>query len=136
MAEERNLPGTPSKLLVRKVKRILYSYTRSRPQPSDKCWRLAWEWAGHEAESSVAYRAGVYRRKKWPVPHEIASRYLLLCLIEMKSSSLLNVGYKAAESRPLPVLEFMSDNTRRLAHVSDDFGIQQLEPDPLLIETA
>jgi hypothetical protein len=47
MSEAREFPGwpKPSKVLVRRVRSVLWQYLCARPQQLDESWRLAWEWA-------------------------------------------------------------------------------------------
>lgn len=134
MAENRQLTGTPSKLLVMKVRRILKQYVRSSPRDTDTNWRLAWEWASDEADRDIRSYLGKRFRKKWPRPHEIASRYLMLCLAEMSSSSLLNIGYDAAEHMPA-LAKIRIAEAGMIARIRGDFGIElKSSEQPTLIE--
>lgn len=129
MAEVRDLPGHPSLTRVRAVKRILKTYLCSQPKPEHRCWRLAWEWAVHEAEQSVVYRSGISRRKQWPPAREIASRYVLLCLVEMKAACQLNVGLIDKSKVPFSVTQFLSEESMLIGQVRTDFGIDLIDTD-------
>lgn len=108
MAEQRDLPGWPSKRLVREVRSVLNLYVRSRPQQLDECWRMAWQWAAAEADHSLLYQFGKRRRKRWPLPHEIASRYLVLCMVRMRPS----LGSRAVEFMPDSVRAMVASESR------------------------
>jgi len=100
MAEEKNLPGWPSKKLVKDVKRTLWIWAQCRPQVTYSRWRLAWEWANKVRYRNELYDFSKRRRPKWPSPHEIASMYLWLCMVEMKSSFVLKLPYHAVGQIP------------------------------------
>jgi hypothetical protein len=99
---DRYLPGDPSKLLIRKVRRQLKSFGIV---PLDKFWRLAWAWAREVADSYrrsfvLAGLAKEARCPRWPSPCEIASQYLLLLLADMRNSGEIKLPYRAAEHVP------------------------------------
>ncbi|MEX0718664.1 MAG: hypothetical protein WD066_18870 [Planctomycetaceae bacterium] len=108
MANINDLPGRPTKTLVRGVRRVLWDYCRCRPQLHDRHWRLTWEWAAKEAEDSLLFQFGKRRRARWPRSNEIASRYLLLCLMEMQACCQLRIGTNSQRSMPDSVAGFMA----------------------------
>ncbi len=89
-AEECSLPGWPKKKLVKDVRRHLSHYG-IRPARID-VWRPTWAWAEAIARS--------YGHMHWPLPSEIATQDILLLLVEMKSSSMLRLPYRAREVVP------------------------------------
>lgn len=97
MAEDHSLPGRPKKKLVKDVRRHLWHYG-IRPTKYD-IWRATWAWAEKIAHS--------YWRTHWPMPSEIASQYILLLLVEMKSSHMLRLPYRAADHIPPEVAAFL-----------------------------
>ncbi len=127
MSEVKDLPGRPTLKRVRDVKRILRTYVQCRPQADDECWRLAWEWAAFEAEQSLMFQFGKSRRKRWPSEREIASRFLLLCLVRMKSHCQLHIGLVNKEKVPFSVNNFLAREAKFIAMVRKDFGIEDLE---------
>lgn len=90
MAEERSLSGWPKKKLVKEVRRHLWHYG-IRPVRSD-LWRATWAWADAIARS--------YWHTHWPMASEIGTQYILLLLVEMKSSHMLRLPYRAGEHVP------------------------------------
>ena len=114
MTSERNtLPGGPGNNLVRKVRAVLYAYCRSKPQQGDRLWHMAWEWAyairsrEEVFHLTIGYRP---RKKPWPSAQEIASQYLLLCLVEMRSCRALRLPHNAAEYAPASVAAHLQNN--------------------------
>ena len=114
MAEERTLPGWPKKKLVKEVRRHLSHYG-IRPTKFG-IWQATWAWADAIARS--------YWHVHWPLPSEIATQYILLLLVEMKSSSMLKLPYRAGDHVPpevaamLPNLQIgnilaITDNSKR-----------------------
>ena len=93
MAEERSLPGWPKKKLVKEVRRHLWHYG-IRPTKFT-IWQATWTWAHAIARS--------YWHVHWPMPSEIATQYIVLLLVEMKSSSMLRPPYRAQEIVPAEV---------------------------------
>jgi hypothetical protein len=93
MAEERSLPGWPKKKLVKEVRRHLWHYG-IRPSKFT-IWQATWTWAYAIARS--------YWHTHWPSPSEIATQYILLLLVEMKSSCMLRLPYRASEIVPTEV---------------------------------
>lgn len=113
-ASERNtLPGGPANSLVRKVRAVLYGYCRSKPRKEDRLWHMAWEWAcairsrEEVFHLTIGYRP---RKKPWPSPQEIASQYLLLCLVEMRSCHALRLPHNAAERMTASVAAHLRDS--------------------------
>ncbi len=106
MTSERNtLPGQPPNVLITEVRRVLWLYCSCRPPKHgrDESWNLTWEWAANirynrEASNSAAgYKP---RRKPWPNASEIATQYLFLALLKMRSSGMLKLNFRAAETIP------------------------------------
>jgi hypothetical protein len=97
MAEERSLPGWPKKKLVKEVRRHLSHYG-IRPIKFE-IWRATWAWAHAIARS--------YWHINWPLPSEIGTQYILLLLVEMKSSCMLKLPYRANEIVPLEVTRLL-----------------------------
>lgn len=103
MAEERNLPGWPSKTLVKKVRGRLNWFgirpiTRWSPTGLD-IWKLAWQWAERECFH--------YKRKRWPSPDQIADRYVFLLFHEMRANAGLRPDKVAMERMPDEVRALM-----------------------------
>jgi hypothetical protein len=90
VAEEHSLPGGPKKKLVKDVRRHLSHYG-IRPTKSE-LWRATWSWADAIARS--------YWHTHWPMASEIATQYILLLLVEMKSSFTLRLPYRAQKIVP------------------------------------
>lgn len=90
MADERSLPGWPTKKLVKDVRKHLLHYG-IRPV-RDHLWRAAWTWAEAIARS--------YWRTHWPLPSEIATQYILLLLSDMKRSIGLRLPHRARQIIP------------------------------------
>jgi len=97
MAEDHSLPGWPKKKLVKEVRRHL-SHFGIRPVRSN-IWRATWAWAHAIARS--------YWHVNWPLPSEIGTQYILLLLVEMKSSCMLKLPYRANEIVPLEVARLL-----------------------------
>jgi len=97
MAEERSLPGWPKKKLVKEVRRHLSHYG-IRPSKFE-IWQATWAWADAIARS--------YWHVHWPLPSEIATQYILLLLVEMKSSCMLKLPYRASEIIPPEVARLL-----------------------------
>lgn len=97
MAEERSLPGWPKKKLVKEVRRHLSHYG-IRPAKFE-IWQATWSWASAIARS--------YWHVHWPLPSEIATQYILLLLVEMKSSCMLRLPYRANEIVPPEVARLL-----------------------------
>ena len=89
MADDKYLPGGPSRRLVKEVRSRLWRYG---VRPKGDAWRLTWVWATAIASSYFHYR--------WPMPHEIASQYMLLLLCEMKEGRLLKLPFRADQVQP------------------------------------
>ena len=89
MATERDLPGWPTKRLVKKVRSHLWHYGI---RPKGAAWRATWSWAHAIADS--------YFYTHWPLASEIATQYLLLLLAEMKRNHALKLPYRANQVIP------------------------------------
>jgi hypothetical protein len=89
MADDRHLHGGPSRRLVKEVRSRLWRYG---VRPKGDAWQLTWVWATAIASSYFHFR--------WPMPHEIASQYMLLLLCEMKEGRLLKLPFRADEVQP------------------------------------
>ena len=97
MAEERSLPGWPKKTLVKEVRRHLWHYG-IRPTKF-MIWQATWSWAAAIARS--------YWHTHWPLTSEIATQYILLLLVEMKSSHMLRLPYRAGDHIPADVAQLL-----------------------------
>jgi hypothetical protein len=97
MAEEHSLPGWPKKKLVKEVRRHLSHYGIRSVR--FEIWQATWVWANAIARS--------YWHTHWPLPSEIATQYILLLLIEMKSSRMLKLPYRASEIVPPEVARLL-----------------------------
>jgi len=102
MAEEHSLPGWPKKRLVKDVRRHLSHYG-IRPTKTE-LWRAAWSWADAIARS--------YWHTHWPMASEIATQYILLLLVEMKSNSMLRLPYRAQQIVPPEVAALLPATER------------------------
>lgn len=113
MAEDYSLPGWPKKKLVKDVRRHLWHYG-IRPTKHE-LWRATWAWAETIARS--------YWRTHWPMPSEIATQYILLLLVEMKSSYMLRLPYRAAEHIPPEVAALLpAAQQPALLAIADEAG--------------
>jgi hypothetical protein len=117
MSEAREFSGwpKPSKVLVRRVRSVLWQYLRARPQQLDESWRLAWEWARCITLKSDSFGLA---RMRWPSPNEIATQYLLLALSRMKADHQLRLHFRACDEMPRAVakqLGFMPTAVEPLA---------------------
>jgi hypothetical protein len=99
MAEQRDLPGWPTKRLVRLVRAHLWRYGI---RPHGKQWRAAWSWA-HAISNSYFY-------PHWPSSSEIGTQYVLLLLVEMKESCALRLPYRANKVIPDEVRAMLPRN--------------------------
>lgn len=111
MAEERSLPGWPKKKLVKEVRRHLWQYG-IRPSKF-MIWQATWAWAHAIAKS--------YWHTHWPMASEIATQYILLLLVEMKSSYMLRLPYRAGEIVPPQVAAMLPLSSPVLA-IADEAG--------------
>ena len=114
MAEEKNLPGWPTKSLVRKVKSVLWRYVRCRPQITDPLWRPTWEWADACRRRNELFDFSKRHRAKWPSDNEIATQYLVLAITEMKSCSDLRLPFHAAGQMTPAVTAILQDPVLKL----------------------
>lgn len=105
MQSERHcLPGGPGSGLIKKVRQHLWTYCRCKPMRNDRLWLNAWQWALNcRYDNGSGGRPG-----RWPMPTEIASQYLLLCLAEMRDSSALRLPHNAAQVLPMSVQKRLS----------------------------
>ncbi|PHQ34808.1 hypothetical protein [Rhodopirellula bahusiensis] len=92
MADDKYLPGSPSRRRVKEVRSHLWRYGI---RPKGDAWRLAWTWASAIASSYYHFR--------WPLPSEIASQYMVLLLCEMKEGRSLRLPFRADQVQPEPV---------------------------------
>lgn len=115
-ASERNfLPGGPGNSLIRQVRRILFTYCRSRPQRTDRAWINAWDWARAIRDREEFWQLVVKaktKRRPWPAAAEIASQYLLLALADMKDARALRLPFHAAECVTPAVVEALKIGDR------------------------
>lgn len=110
MAEHKELPGWPTKRLVKQVRSHLWHYGI---RPRGQAWRAAWAWAGAIANS--------YYHTHWPLPTEIASQYVLLLLCDMRESHALKLPYRANKVVP--------DDVRRLLPTTPLIDVPRLTTD-------
>ena len=99
MAAARELPGWPSKKLVREVRRHLGFYgihPTARGAVTEQQWRLAWAWA-HDIANSYFF-------KRWPSPQEVAAQYLFLVLAKMQTNRHLKLPYRASQCHRVPTI--------------------------------
>ena len=111
MAEERSLPGWPKKKLVKAVRSHLWHYG-IRPTKLT-IWQATWAWACAIARS--------YWHTHWPMASEIATQYILLLLVEMKSSYMLRLPYRAGKIVPAEVAAMLPLSSPVLA-IADEAG--------------
>ena len=127
MAEDHSLPGIPRKGLVKKVKSVLWQYLRSRPDKNDRNWKIAWQWAYDCFQRDRMFAVGKqYSRTKWPSPSEIASQYIFLVMLEMRSSCQLKLPFEAKETLPLEVAKTMEFVASMKTSTRMDFTPQDL----------
>lgn len=106
-ALDSNLPGDPSKLLIRKVRRHLKTYgiiPRGTYATRNHLWRMTWEWAWSVALSYDQFRLMTEahrRRHRWPRASEIGAQYVALLLAEMRDNRDLKLPYRAADHCPI-----------------------------------
>lgn len=104
ISERNTLAGSPSNRLIRSVRQSLRLYMRCRPQRDDSVWRQTWEWAAAIARrDSLQGLVPKAKPMRWPSSSEIASQFVFLCLIEMRSSSALKLPFRAVEKMPAAV---------------------------------
>lgn len=107
MTSEKNiLSGSPSNRLVKDVRRHLWRYLRCRPEKESKNWLDAWKWADACRYERVKFTSTL--AKKWPMPSEIATQYLMLVLAEMKQFHALRLPYAAERCVP-PMSTLVAD---------------------------
>jgi hypothetical protein len=109
MAEEKQLPGWPSKTLVRKVKSVLWRYVRCRPQIADPLWQTTWLWADACRRRNELFDFSKRRRAKWPADYEIATQYLILAITEMRSCCQLRLPFHAGTHMPDKVKQILQN---------------------------
>lgn len=96
MTQDRELPGWPAKRLVKEVRSHLWRFG-IRPKRDGDAWRATWEWARGIADS--------YYHSRWPTATQIATQYMLLLLLEMRSSAMLRLAPRAREHAPAYMLQ-------------------------------
>lgn len=87
--DDRNLPGRPSRLLVRRVRSHLSLYGI---RPKDREWIATWQWAYAIANS--------YWREHWPLATEIGTQYIVLLLAAMKENHALKMPFRSEVGMP------------------------------------
>jgi hypothetical protein len=97
VAEERSLPGWPKTKLVKEARQHLWHYG-VRPTKFT-IWQATWSWASAIARS--------YWHLHWPMASEIATQYILLLLVETKSSHMLRLPYRTGEIVPPEVARLL-----------------------------
>lgn len=119
MAEDRDLPGMPTKKLVRETRRWLNRYGI---RPTDRrLWLETWHWASCIAHKDVAYIWGIYKKPRWPRATEIATQYVVLLLVSMQQDYTFRLHFRAGEYLP-PTLA-----TRLAAHKGPILNLPQPE---------
>jgi len=118
MSAERNeLPGGPSARLIRDVRRELRRSLQCRPERRNKIWLLTWQWASHMANRQSSWPHPRSKRKRWPFAHEIATQFILLALMEMRSQCRLRLPFQAEKHLPATVQVFLAENAATFAAI-------------------
>ena len=109
---DRELPGWPTKRLVKRVRSHLW---RFGIRPKEPAWTATWEWANAIANS--------YFHRHWPLAHEIASQYTLLLLGQMHEARGLKLPFRANKVMPEEVRQLLPTSSMSLPsieHKTDD----------------
>lgn len=91
--EWESLPGRPRKKLVQDVRRCLWTYG-IRPKAWNSVWVQTWEWA-----AAIGQRQSRFV-KRWPLPSEIATQYVVLLLCHMREDAALKLPWQAGDFLP------------------------------------
>ncbi|AWM41782.1 hypothetical protein GobsT_71110 [Gemmata obscuriglobus] len=89
-ADDRYLPGSPSKRLLTSVRRTLKGYGM-RPH-NLTLWRDTWAWA-------LAVRNSYLFHQRWPNANEIAAQYVTLLLADMRATPGFRLPFRATEKQ-------------------------------------
>ena len=100
---DRELPGWPTKRLVKRVRSHLW---RFGIRPKEPAWSATWRWANAIANS--------YYHTHWPLAHEIASQYVLLLLGQMHEGRSLKLPYRATKVMPEDVRSLLPSSPMTL----------------------
>ena len=109
---DRELPGWPTKRLVKRVRSHLW---RFGIRPKEPAWTATWEWANAIANS--------YFHRHWPLPHEIASLYFKLIMGQMHEARSLKLPFRASKVMPDEVRQLLPTSSMSLPsieHKTDD----------------
>lgn len=109
MTNSKYLAGGPSRRLVKEVRSRLWRYG---VRPKDEPWQLTWLWACEIGSS--------YFQFKWPMPHEIASQYMLLLLCDMREGRLLKLPFRADQVQPDEVKNLIATTKLNLPRLTTD----------------
>lgn len=109
MADDKHLHGGPSRRLVKEVRSRLWRYG---VRPKGDAWHLTWVWATAIASSYFHFR--------WPMPHEIASQYMLLLLCEMKEGRLLKLPFRADQVQPEEIKSMLATKPFVISQISSN----------------
>lgn len=93
---DRELPGWPTKKLVKRVRSRLWQYGI---RPKEPAWSATWRWASAIANS--------YYRTHWPLAHEIVAQYTLLLLGQMQEGRNLKLPFRASKVMPEEVRQLL-----------------------------
>lgn len=97
LIDHRHLHGGPSRRLVKEVRSHLW---RHGMRPVDEPWQLTWAWASGIGSS--------YMRFRWPMPHEIATLYMILLIHRTADHRTFHVAYRARDAMPDSVKMFIA----------------------------
>jgi hypothetical protein len=93
---DRDLPGWPTKRLVKRVRSQLW---RFGIRPKEPAWTATWRWASAIADS--------YFHRHWPLAHEIGAQYTLLLLGRMQEGRSLKLPFRADKVMPDEVRQLL-----------------------------
>ena len=105
---DRDLPGWPTKRLVKRVRSHLW---RFGIRPKEPAWSATWQWASAIANS--------YFQTHWPLAHEIAAQYTLLLLGQMHEARSLKLPYRADKVMPDEVRQLLPTKPVTLPGLTD-----------------
>jgi hypothetical protein len=131
---DKRIAGGPSKRLIKEVRKQLWRFG-IKPMRHD-LWLLAWQWASDVADSYRIPLPGKVHRKRWPATNEIASQYLMLLLVEMRSCCALRLPYRAADHMPAGIKQRVA-NLKEIVATSTQYrrsiGLEDSQEDRLLL---
>lgn len=108
---DRGLPGYPTNRLVKRVRSHLW---RFGIRPKEPAWSATWHWASAIARS--------YYHTHWPLPHEIASQYVLLLLGQMHEGRSLKLPFRATKVMPDEVRQLLPTSPLNLPAIEHKTG--------------